>query len=185
MADARSKRGHTGRTKSGNVRDVKVQRIGRVTVYKRGKSYCLYYREKGKSTRRKVAGNLATARAMASRTSAVCQRLSQASATPHAAVPDSHLPGSQLHVRSVDLTGTTPGSLRPAGGRGARTPRACRPQGLCRAVACSWIRCTVPFPAEACWPYSDPLPANGSGDTWSPSGMCRSQFPCGSTAVRA
>ena len=73
MADARSKRGHTGRTKSGNVRDVKVQRIGRVTVYKRGKSYCLYYREKGKSTRRKVAGNLATARAMASRTSAALE----------------------------------------------------------------------------------------------------------------
>ncbi len=61
---------HTGRTELGSTRDVKIQRIGRVTVYKRGRSYYLYYREAGKSVRRKVDGNLSTARATASKISA-------------------------------------------------------------------------------------------------------------------
>ncbi len=61
---------HTGFTTSGNTRDVKVERIGRVTVYRRGKAYSLYYRETGKSVRRKVDGNLAVARATASRVNA-------------------------------------------------------------------------------------------------------------------
>jgi integrase len=63
-------RAHSGHTESGNVRDTTVQRIGRVTIYKRGTSYYLYYRERGRTTRRKVDGNLAVARALASKTSA-------------------------------------------------------------------------------------------------------------------
>jgi len=63
---ARGPSGHTGQTQAGNVRDVKVERIGPVTIYKRGLSYFLYYREKGVSHRTKVDGNLAVARATAS-----------------------------------------------------------------------------------------------------------------------
>jgi len=73
MADAGSKKGHTGHTSAGNVRDVRIQRIGRVTVYKRGKTYYLYYRDRGKSVRSKVEGNLATARVMASKVAAAVE----------------------------------------------------------------------------------------------------------------
>ncbi len=59
--------GHTGETKSGNIRDVKVDRIGPVTVYKRGETYYLYYRENRKSERRRVDGNLQVARATAAK----------------------------------------------------------------------------------------------------------------------
>ncbi len=69
MGASRPKK-HTGRTASGSTRDLKIQRIGRVTVYKRGTSYYLYYREGKKSVRRKVDGNLATARATAAKVSA-------------------------------------------------------------------------------------------------------------------
>ena len=58
--------GHTGATAGGNTRDVRVQRMGHVTIYKRGKSFYLYHREPGKSVRRRVDGNLATARLVAS-----------------------------------------------------------------------------------------------------------------------
>ena len=61
---------HTGITQAGNTRQVGIQRIGPVTVYKRGKRYYLYYRERGKSIRRKVDGNIVTARIMASKISA-------------------------------------------------------------------------------------------------------------------
>src|SRR6478752_4148821 len=57
--------GHTGRTESGSIRDVKVERIGPVTVYKRVHSYYLYYRQGRTTERRKVDGNLAVARATA------------------------------------------------------------------------------------------------------------------------
>ena len=63
---ARGPSGHAGQTQAGNVRDVKVERIGPVTIYKRGLSYFLYYREKGVSRRTKVDGNLAVAHATAS-----------------------------------------------------------------------------------------------------------------------
>jgi hypothetical protein len=66
----RSVRGHTGRTSRGNTRDLKVERVGAVTVYKRGVTYYIYYRESGRSVRRRVDGNLATARATASHVSA-------------------------------------------------------------------------------------------------------------------
>jgi integrase len=56
---------HTGRTEAGNTRDVKVERIGKVTVYKRGETYTLYYREGGISQRKRIDGNLAVARATA------------------------------------------------------------------------------------------------------------------------
>lgn len=59
--------GHTGQTDAGHTRDVKVERIGPVTIYKRGSSYSLYYREGGVSHRRTVNGNLAVARATASK----------------------------------------------------------------------------------------------------------------------
>jgi integrase len=57
--------GHTGRTDAGHTRDVKVERVGKVTVYKRGNTYFLYYRQGGVTQRRKVDGNLAVARATA------------------------------------------------------------------------------------------------------------------------
>lgn len=59
--------GHTGQTKAGNIRDVNVDRIGPVTVYKRGETY---YRENRKSERRRVDGNLAVARATAAKVAA-------------------------------------------------------------------------------------------------------------------
>ena len=57
--------GHTGRTAAGHTRDVKVERVGPVTIYKRGHAYSLYYRENGASQRRKIDGNLAVARTTA------------------------------------------------------------------------------------------------------------------------
>jgi integrase len=57
--------GHTGRTSAGHTRDVKVERIGKVTIYKRGEVYYLYYRQGGLSQRRRIDGNLAAARATA------------------------------------------------------------------------------------------------------------------------
>ena len=62
--------GHTGQTGSGNTRDVNVERIGPVTVYKRGTTYYLYYRENGRTERRRVDGNLAVARATAAKVAA-------------------------------------------------------------------------------------------------------------------
>jgi integrase len=58
---------HTGRTDGGNTRDVKIERVGKVTIYKRGSTYCLYYREDGRSVRRAIEGNLAVARATAAK----------------------------------------------------------------------------------------------------------------------
>ena len=48
----RGLREHTGRTEKGHTRDVKIKRIGKVTVYKRGHTYYLYYRENGRAVRR-------------------------------------------------------------------------------------------------------------------------------------
>ena len=59
-------RGHTGTTTRGHTKDQRIQRLGRVTIYKRGKTYYLYYREAGKTIRQKVEGNLASARLAAS-----------------------------------------------------------------------------------------------------------------------
>jgi integrase len=64
---ARQKRAHTGHTAKGHVRDIRIERIGRVTIYKRGSTYYLYYRDHGESVRRKVEGNLAAARSLASK----------------------------------------------------------------------------------------------------------------------
>ena len=58
---------HTGYTSSGSVKDTKVERIRRVTIYRRGDVYYLYYRENGNSIRRPVEGSLNTARATASK----------------------------------------------------------------------------------------------------------------------
>jgi site-specific recombinase XerD len=57
--------GHSGQTVAGHTRDVKVERIGPITIYKRGLRYYLYYREGGISQRRRIDGNLAVARATA------------------------------------------------------------------------------------------------------------------------
>ena len=54
------------RTASGALAYVKVERIGRVTIYRRGPTYSLYFRERGETVRRPVDGNLTTARAAAS-----------------------------------------------------------------------------------------------------------------------
>ena len=45
--------------------NVKVERIGPITIYKRGHRYYLYFREGGISQRRRIDGNLAVARATA------------------------------------------------------------------------------------------------------------------------
>ncbi|MDD4788874.1 MAG: hypothetical protein PHO07_17020, partial [Pirellulales bacterium] len=55
----------SGRTAGGHVRDLKVERIGSVTIYKRGGVYYLYYRENGETKRPRIDGNLAVARATA------------------------------------------------------------------------------------------------------------------------
>ena len=55
----------SGRTAGGHVRDRKVERIGPVTIYKRGNVYYLYYRESGETKRPRIDGNLAVARATA------------------------------------------------------------------------------------------------------------------------
>ena len=47
-----------------------IERIGRVTIYKRGSAYYVYYREFGRTVRRRVDGNLATARIGASKVNA-------------------------------------------------------------------------------------------------------------------
>lgn len=65
--EMKRRREHTGYTTNGSVRDVRTERIGRVTIYKRGKTYYLYYRHLGTSVRRKVDGNLAAARSLASK----------------------------------------------------------------------------------------------------------------------
>jgi integrase len=62
--------GHTGQTEAGHTRDVKIERVGPVTIYKRGSTYYLYYREGGVSRRQKIDGNLAVARATASKVAA-------------------------------------------------------------------------------------------------------------------
>jgi len=53
------------RTSSGHVRDVKIERVGPVTIYKRGDVYYLYYVENGTRRRPRVDGNLTVARATA------------------------------------------------------------------------------------------------------------------------
>ena len=58
---------HTGLTESGSSKHVRVDRIGRVSIYRRGRTYYLCYRENRKTVRRNIDGNLATARATASR----------------------------------------------------------------------------------------------------------------------
>lgn len=63
-------KGHTGQTANGNVRDVKVERIGPVTIYKRGETYYLYYRENRRSERVRVDGNLLVARTSAAKVAA-------------------------------------------------------------------------------------------------------------------
>lgn len=65
-----SPKGHTGKTGAGNTRDVKIERLGPVTIYKRGEAYYLYYRENGKSERRRVDGNLLVARTTAAKVAA-------------------------------------------------------------------------------------------------------------------
>jgi hypothetical protein len=51
-----------GRTAGGHVRDLKIERVGPVTVYKRGAACYLYYRENKQTKRPRIDGNLAVAR---------------------------------------------------------------------------------------------------------------------------
>jgi hypothetical protein len=62
--------GHTGKTGTGHTRDLKIERIDQVTIYKRGNTYSLYYREGGKTIRKGINGNLAVARATATKVAA-------------------------------------------------------------------------------------------------------------------
>ena len=62
--------GHTGQTDSGSTRDVNVERIGPVTVYKRGSTYYRFYRENRRTERRRIDGNVAVARAPAAKVAA-------------------------------------------------------------------------------------------------------------------
>ena len=75
---------HTGQTKLGDTRQALIEKLGKVTIYQRGVVYYLYYREAGKSVRRKVDGNLAVARATAGK---VVQSLAEDRASPFAFVP--------------------------------------------------------------------------------------------------
>ena len=59
----RNKKRHTGCTDAGHTRDVKVERIGAVTLEKRGNTYSLDYRQDGLTQRQKIDGSLAAARA--------------------------------------------------------------------------------------------------------------------------
>jgi len=61
---------HTGQTERGNTRDLKVERVGKVTIYKRGASYYLYYRQNGRTERPKVEGNLLAAKTTAANVAA-------------------------------------------------------------------------------------------------------------------
>jgi len=61
---------HTGFTDAGNTRDVKLERVGKVTIYRRGNAYYLYYREQGKNQRRRIDGNLLVARTTATKVAA-------------------------------------------------------------------------------------------------------------------
>lgn len=61
---------HTGRTSKGNTRDVKIKRIGGVTMLKRGSTYYLYYREHGRTRKPRIDGNLGVARATAAKVAA-------------------------------------------------------------------------------------------------------------------
>jgi site-specific recombinase XerD len=70
---------HTGRTKRGDTRQVLVEKLGKVTIYQRGVVYYLYYRELGKTIRRKIDGNLGVARATAGK---VVQSLAEERASP-------------------------------------------------------------------------------------------------------
>lgn len=66
-------RGHAGHTGRGHLAYLKVERIGRVSIYKRGNTYSLYYRERGQTVRRPIDGNLTTARATASKVNAALE----------------------------------------------------------------------------------------------------------------
>jgi len=56
---------NSGRTSKGNVRDVKVTRVGPVTIYRRGETFYLYYLEDGQRKRPRIEGNLSVAKATA------------------------------------------------------------------------------------------------------------------------
>lgn len=58
------------RTTRGHVAYVRVERIGKVTIYKRGGRYSVYFREQGQTVRQPIDGNLTTARATASKINA-------------------------------------------------------------------------------------------------------------------
>lgn len=64
---------HTGKTGKGHTRDVTVDRIGNVTIFKRGPTYYLYYREDGRTKRPKIDGNLSVARATADKVAAALE----------------------------------------------------------------------------------------------------------------
>lgn len=57
--------GKSGRTSAGNVRDIKIGRVGPVTIYKRLDTYYLYYLEDGQRKRPRIDGDLAVAKATA------------------------------------------------------------------------------------------------------------------------
>jgi len=63
----RGKEGLKSRAKNADRgRYVKVARLGKVSIYRRGRSYWIYFRDKGRSIRKRIDGNLAVARATAS-----------------------------------------------------------------------------------------------------------------------
>ncbi|NOZ20431.1 MAG: tyrosine-type recombinase/integrase [Planctomycetes bacterium] len=61
------------RTQSGATKYEKVDKVGRVTIYRRGNTYSLYYRENGRTERVRIDGNLATAKATASKVNAALE----------------------------------------------------------------------------------------------------------------
>ena len=54
------------RRKTDPGRYVRVSRLGKGTIYRRGSHYWLYFRDSGKTVRKRLDGDLATAKATAS-----------------------------------------------------------------------------------------------------------------------
>ena len=56
---------HTGLTERGNLRDLKIERMGRATLYKRGNVFYAYFRQGRRTIRRRVDRDYGIARGQA------------------------------------------------------------------------------------------------------------------------
>ena len=98
---SKAPRGHTGATGGGNTRYVKVGRIGKVSLYKRGETYSVYYRENKRSIRQQLDGNLAVAHATASEINAQLERGRRSSFSFQKATPKRFVEEFLAYTRDV------------------------------------------------------------------------------------